>query len=461
MRFLIYIFILLQLQTYAQLKSNIENKISQLPRSTKTAIKIVDPESSEIIFTQNEKKSMIPASNTKLFTTACALSMLGENFLLSTKVLSDDFLIEDGIIDGNLYIKGFGNATFTESDLDSLVALIKESGIKEIKGTIVGDGSYFDNIYYRDDWILREYSTVNVPPVSSIVINRNKLIASIDSRRNLKISLEPGCNFYNINSSLKISSYRTRPRFTINTTEADIYLRIKGTVRKRRWPYKYAIYLDNPARYAAFLLHDKLKKSGITIHELPKEDSANNSRFEIASIDVPLYKYISFVNKNSDNYLAECLFKILGAEFSEEQGNSFYASQAVNSFIQENSINTEGTVIVDGSGISRHNTVTVASITDLLTKVFHKNDIFNAYYNSLAVSGVDGTLEDRLFTDGILRNFHGKTGTLRGVSAISGYLTTVNNKSLIVSIIMEFSEASANRHREIQDEIIEYLYFNY
>ena len=80
----------------------------------------------------NHTTSMIPASNTKIFTTATALSIMGGNYPLSTKILTDDRNIKDGIINGNLYIKGYGNSLFTEKDLVDMVNSLKSQGIKRI-----------------------------------------------------------------------------------------------------------------------------------------------------------------------------------------------------------------------------------------------------------------------------------------------------------------------------------------
>ena len=140
------------------------------------AVLIIKPLTQDTIFKLNSAKSMIPASNTKLFTTAAALTVLGGDFKLSTKILADDNSLADSIINGNLYIKGFGNSLFTSSDMDSLINVLLKKGIKKISGDIIGDDTYFDNIYRRKDWINEEQANVTLPPVSALVIDRNRKI---------------------------------------------------------------------------------------------------------------------------------------------------------------------------------------------------------------------------------------------------------------------------------------------
>ncbi len=120
---------------------------------------------------------MIPASVTKVFTTATALSLMGKDYRLSTILFTDDSNIKDGTINGNLFLKGFGNATFSSEDLLHFIFKLKNLGIKEITGNIVGDDSYFDNIYYREDWIPDESANVKLPPISALVLDRNKTVA--------------------------------------------------------------------------------------------------------------------------------------------------------------------------------------------------------------------------------------------------------------------------------------------
>jgi len=117
-------------------------------------------------------------------------------------------------------------------------------------------------------------------------------------------------------------------------------------------------------------------------------------------------------------------------------------------------INTENIDIVDGSGLSRSNRITAESVTELLEYIYHNRKIFNTFYSSLSSAGEDGTLESRLVGFGLKGNFHGKTGTLNGVSAVSGYLTTNSGKNVIVSILINFNRGGADYFRELQDEII-------
>jgi D-alanyl-D-alanine carboxypeptidase/D-alanyl-D-alanine-endopeptidase (penicillin-binding protein 4) len=163
------------------------------------------------------------------------------------------------------------------------------------------------------------------------------------------------------------------------------------------------------------------------------------------------------INKKSNNFYAECLFKTLGAVYSGEQGNSFYSTQAILSFIEDEGIYSEGTKIVDGSGISRFDQVTAGALVGLLEKMYFNIAQFEDFYNSLSIAGVDGTLEKRMRGTSAENNFRGKTGTLNGVSSISGYVTNADGDDIIVCMMFEFKKGGARKYRDLQDRIIEVL----
>lgn len=460
---LLYIFLLIQtVSLYPQ--DIIKNKIDSFladDGQTEISVLVYDPISMDTIYSKDIYKNLIPASNVKLYTVAAALKTLAEKKYLYTKVYSDDDIISDSIINGNLFIKGFGDALFTENNLQQLVDDIYESGIRKVEGNIFADESYFDKIYTRDDWIVDERANVKLPPISGLSINRNQIVVKFFTNGpvgNLPTyEIEPSGNFYNITMNAKITSSRSVPRINFKTSNDNITVQINGGVQKRRNPYSYIVNPDSPAVFIANLFRDKLEKKGISIKGKVHAGQTPSSAIEIASFQNSLMELVDRVNKKSDNYLAENLFKIIGSEFSAKEGNSFYATQAVISILEHYDIFYKGIDIVDGSGISRFNRVSTASIVSLLEYVYLDIANFDFYYNSLAIAGEDGTLQDRFYQTSAYKNFRGKTGSLNGVSSLSGYLTTKNNRDLIVSIIMNFKSKGQNYYRGLQDKIITYL----
>lgn len=395
---------------FAASKEEITNKIKEilnnLPANTISGVLIYNPLTQDTIFAVNESQPMTPASLTKLFTTSTSLSILGGDHKLSTKLFSDDINLKDGTINGNLYLKGFGNSTFTESDLEYLVNELAKRGIKIITGYVIGDDSYFDDIYTREDWIEGEGANVKLPPISALVLDRNR------------------------------------------TT-------VRKKIRKR---YRYiSENIKDPSLFSARMLLEKLKTSGIEVKGKISKGVTPLKVYQLAEKSIQLKELISMINKHSDNFLAECLFKTLGAESTKLQGNSFFSQQAILKFIKDNNIYWMGTEIVDGSGISRSDQATPLAINGILEKMYFDLVHFDDFFNSLSIAGVDGTLRGRMMGTEAENNFRGKTGSLNGVSGLAGYLTTKDGEDLIVTIIFEFNRGGWGYYRDVQDQIVELL----
>lgn len=411
MKFFISIIFLISLQfiNLAQVPDELVYEVSELiaevPAGTKMAILIYNPLTQDTIISINHTQSMIPASNTKLFTSATALELMGGNYLISTKILADKEP-SDGTIDGNIYIKGFGNPTFTTDELDDLVDQLYESGLRKVTGNVIGDDTYFDDVYSRDDWISEERANVKLPPISAIVIDRNRTVIS----------------------------------------------------KKRRGRYRnYFVNVEKPPLFAAKKFRQELIAKGIVINGNAVSSTTPEDAISLIESEVQLSELIQLINKHSDNFYAECLFKTLGAVHSGKQGNSFFSTQAILNYIEDAGIYSEGTKIVDGSGISRFDQVTAGALVGLLEKMYFNINKFEDFYNSLSIAGVDGTLHKRMIGTAAENNFRGKTGTLNGVSSLSGYVTTGDDDDIIVCIMFEYTKGSAGKYKMIQDKIIEKL----
>jgi D-alanyl-D-alanine carboxypeptidase/D-alanyl-D-alanine-endopeptidase (penicillin-binding protein 4) len=383
--------------------NRIRNILAKLPDGTKAGILIYNPLVQDTIFSLNPKEAIIPASLTKIFTTATAFNLMDANHKLSTKIFSDDIDFKDGVLNGNLYIKGFGNSTLTEADLQNISALLANKGIKKIEGNIVGDDTYFDDIYIREDWIENEKANVKLPPISALVLDRNR------------------------------------------TT-------VKKKIRSR---YRYITEtLKDPPLFIANALKQSLTASGIDVTGTAKKGSTPKKVFFLTERYIVLKDLVALINKHSDNFFAECLFKTLGAEANGSQGNSFFSQQAIQKFLKDNNIYYNGTEIVDGSGISRFDHITPLAITGVLEKMYFDLRHFNDFYNSLSIAGVDGTLRGRMLGTFAENNFRGKTGSLNGVSGLAGYLTDKDGEDLIITIIFEYNKGGRRFYHDIQDQIV-------
>lgn len=394
---------LVSAQVYNQINATIDSILHRIPAGTNYSIFAYDPMTGDTIAARNISTPMIPASNTKLFTTAAALYYMGIDYKVETTLYSTDKNIRDGVINGDLYIKGHGNPFFNTDDLRKLADELIDKGIERITGNVYGDESFFDDEYLRNDWIEGEGSA-QLAPVSALSLNGN------------------------------MTTVKRKVRRRYRTVSAPV---------------------SNPARHTAQVLFDILIGKGVKIGGGSGVGITPEKSVEIATHYLPLSAVLSRTNKRSDNFGAECLFKMVGAAATQSQGNATFANQAILGFLKDNGIFVKGTKIADGSGLSRQNNVSTLQIVRLLEFMYVDIERYEQYITTLSIAGVDGTLRGRMHgTDGE-GNFRGKTGTLNGISTVAGYLTTRDGTDIIVSIMFSFSRNSWSYYRGVQDEIIE------
>jgi serine-type D-Ala-D-Ala carboxypeptidase/endopeptidase (penicillin-binding protein 4) len=387
--------------------TKIREILQNVPAGTNFAVLIINPLTNDTLYAHNVNSLMAPASVTKLFTTLTAMNTMGPNYKISTKFFSSDKNISDGTINGDLYIKGYGNSVFSSSDLREMVQELRKKGVTAVTGDIVGDGSYFDDEYFRNDWIDEEPGAAGIPPVSALVLDRNHTL-------------------------------------------------IRKKLRRKKYGY-VSQNVQNPPQHIAGVLRSELQEAGIRVGGIARTGVTPSNATEVAENHIILSELIKTINKRSDNFLAECLFKLTGAVSSKEEGNAFYASQAVNQFLEEHDISTDGTKIVDGSGLSHFNQTSVRCIAGLLEWAYLDFKAFGDFLRSLSVAGDDGTLRGRMLDSPAANNFFGKTGTLNGFSSLAGYLRCPDGDDLIVAMIFQFQKKGAHYYKGMQDRIIELL----
>ncbi len=454
-----FLSIILILSNFSFAQSFLSNKIDSILTSVnglnQVGIKIIDADSNKTIYEKNSHLLLSPASTVKLFTTSTALKSLGKNFKLALNFYSTKNPV-NGIINGDIVIKTFANPFVKDSTLDSIAVLFNEMGIRKINGNIICDNSYF-NKDFIEEFYGKYQREVITPPIDAAVINRNEIRISFIPQQNGKpynYKIFPKSKFYKVNFLAKFSKRFHIPRINLDTKPKEISITIKGKIKRSKHTYTFSSFIDNPSLFIANIFYEKLQTNGIEITGLPKAEKNKNSSYLLFSLPVTLEKIIEKTNKESDNFLAEIILNTLGAEFCNCPGNPIEGINAIKKFLIKNKLPLQEIKLFDGSGISRKNKFTANAVVELLKTIYDDPENFNTFYSSLASAGLDGTLEERLVGFGLKNNFHGKTGTLNGISAISGYLTTLSGKNVILSMIFHFNSHGAEYWREIQDEII-------
>jgi D-alanyl-D-alanine carboxypeptidase/D-alanyl-D-alanine-endopeptidase (penicillin-binding protein 4) len=419
---------------------------------------IVDAATGETLYEKNAAFYFVPASNMKLLTTALALDKLGPNYRFRTTVETNGTLSPEGTLTGDLILVGRGDPNLSnrkfpfdtkeefdgppEKVLAELAGQIAARGVKQVSGDIVGDDSYFPRERYPEGWEIDDMVWEYGAAISAIVVDDNTVTLTLtpgEKAGDLVVAVvEPSTPDFTLKNELTTVGAKEKADLRLTREPGAETVVVRGTLPAKSTPRKLVLAIEEPALHAASLMARLLSERGVTFHgkirALHEPDPAEASRTVLAEhISLPLGDTVKLVNKISQNLHTEVLLRTSARQqgrwatpedllkFPEE----FYARVGI----------PEGDVIqTDGSGLSRHDMVTPRAFVAIL-QFAQKQPWFPAYYASLPVAGVDGTLNERMKNSGLAGKIHAKTGSVSHVRTLSGYADTPSGRRLIFSFL--------------------------
>ena len=424
----------------------------------RASVRIVSLDSKQVLFERDSKMLTRPASNMKLLTSATALHVLGTDYQFRTFVLADT-APNEGVLAGNLYLKGYGNPDLKTSDLDTLAAQVQLTGIKSIKGGVVGDASFFDDLYWGNGWQWDDEPDSDAPFLTPLAINDNCIQVTVAPGRapadSVNVDIDPHTRYVSLVNKAKTVGDTILHQLTVTRLfkERLNTILVDGEMLIGASPVKRKISLWKPELYTATLFQEALQRRGIAVEKEPSVGLAPANAHQIATHSRRLDSAVINLNKISDNLTAEITLKTLGAVTSGTPGSAQAGIYAVHQFLTSLGIDTTKFHMADGSGVSFYNLLTAEMIVQLLEGVSHQKAIFPTFYESLPVAGVDGTLGKRMTHTPAEGNLRAKTGTISGVSSLSGYVHTLDGEMLAFSMSMQNFIYPTRLYQEAQDKI--------
>jgi D-alanyl-D-alanine carboxypeptidase/D-alanyl-D-alanine-endopeptidase (penicillin-binding protein 4) len=323
------------------------------------------------------------ASNMKLFTTATALSRLGPETRIPTKVFGDGRLTADGVFHGSLYLQGggdptLGTPTFYDSylaglgtNLFALVPQIRAAGISSITGRLYADDTIFDRLRGVAD---SGYATSSeIGPLSGLAFNSG---------------------FSGATSSSGFST--------------------------------------DPAKLATAKLGRSLIAAGVSVPAQVALAATPPNAQRLAMVQSPtLTRIVNTTDVYSDNFFAETLIKLIGARLGSG-GTTAAGAAVVSAFARANG---SGVHAVDGSGLTRSNRAAPRQVVNLLLAM-RRDPVGDEFIQDLALAGREGTVDGRMRGTAAYGRCRVKTGTLTGVSNLSGYCFNTSGRVMAFSILM-------------------------
>ncbi len=430
---------------------------------TKVGVAVTESETGKLLYGRNEAVPLNPASNVKLFTTAAALALLGPEYRWKT-VAYADAPIQSGEIKGKLYLKGHGDPTLVVEDLWRIVADLWSAGVRRINGDLVIDSTFFDGVKLSNGFNQKEEDAAFRAPNGAVSLNYNavsvRVVPGAGDGAPAKLVIEPPSPYFEITNEVRTSgSARTNLTIEAKDGKDRTQLVARGRIRVGDPGVVLVRRVSHPELYTGFALRELLVRRGIKVSgQVTLGTVPSDARALTVHYSLPLGVAVRDVNKRSNNFMAEQLLKTLGAETGGRPGTWQKGLDAVASYLDRIGISRADYKMTNGSGLYDSNRFSPNQLVTLLRATYRDFRFSADYLGSLALAGADGTIGHRM-AGGLAERFvRAKTGTLSGISCLSGYAGAPGKPPLIFSVLMnDLGEAANARARRVQDQIAEVL----
>ena len=412
----------------------------------------------KVLYAHDADLRLMPASNRKLFTSAAALELLGPEFRVRTDILASAKPGADGVISGDLYLRGGGDGLLSPLDLDAMAGTLAQAGMRRIDGEIIGDATRFADGPYGFGWEWDDFSDEEFPQISALEVNEGVLGIYVDPGTApgdpVTVTIDPGTDYVPLVITAKTGAKDAVNDCAVSRPWDKNEFDITGTLPLGQ-TLTQNVPVQNPPLLAATLLRAALLKHGIAVTgSAATGQTPPNANMLASHPSLPLSQYIVRMNKPSDNLLAESLVRLQDPRGTYDAGHARETP-----FFRNLGVDTNVIALVDGCGVGRRNYVTAHSVAALLIGMHREKD-WTIYYNSLPIAGVDGTLKSRMIGTAAQNHVHAKTGTLSQARALSGYVTSRSGQLYVFSLLMNNFPGNARSAGVVQDQFVEWLAAN-
>jgi D-alanyl-D-alanine carboxypeptidase/D-alanyl-D-alanine-endopeptidase (penicillin-binding protein 4) len=452
----------------AWLHERVAAAIAAQPRlgNARVAVSVVDLTTGKEVLARDADLGMSLASTAKLLTSTAALALLGGGFRWRTSVHGAE-PDDKGVVAGDLYVKGRGDPVLSVADLNTLAADVAARGVRSVDRLVI-DASYFDSVVEPPHFSDQPNETAYFrAPVASFAVARSSVtvtvVADPGGAATIALDPEPGDYVKLIDRGVtSIKRGKTRLKVDVVPRADHLEIEVSGQIRWGEGSWEIRKRVDDPARFAGELFRRALIEHGVKVkaRAIASGAAPPTARLLAAHDSAPLSEAVRLMNKHSDNYIAECMLKTLGAETKTTLGPATWddGRAALRGYLAKIGMPPTGYRADNGSGLFNATEVSARQITTLLRAAHADFRIGPDLVASLPVGGLDGTLARRWHGRPALGRVRAKTGTLEKVATLAGFVAIDSEHPLGFAILVNDIPAGQRASvRSAADDIIDAL----
>ncbi|MDX2089542.1 MAG: D-alanyl-D-alanine carboxypeptidase/D-alanyl-D-alanine-endopeptidase [Kofleriaceae bacterium] len=429
---------------------------------------VVDLETNQPVFALGGDTKQNLASNAKLLTSSAALATLGNGFRWRTAVFAEQPADSAGTIAGDLYLRGRGDPLLSAAHLEELAQELYARGVRTIEGKVVLDTSYFDGVIEPPHFDEQPKERAGFrAPVASLGVARSAttviVVANPGGTADIKLVPDAG-DYIKITKRdvTSITEGRTRLRVDIKPKRDHLEYEVSGQIRVGEGSWDFRRRVDDPARFAGEVFRRALITRGIVVKErgLPVRQVPQTAKQLVFHDSAPLADVVRFMNKTSDNYVAESVLKTLGAETRTAPGPATWADgiAAVRTYLASIGLAAGSYRVDNGSGLFAASEVSANQLVALLAAAHADYRVGPDLLGSLPIGGADGTLGRRWHDQPARGRVRAKTGTLDKVITLAGYVAVDSKRPLAFAILVnDIPAGQRSAARATIDEMVNVL----
>jgi serine-type D-Ala-D-Ala carboxypeptidase/endopeptidase (penicillin-binding protein 4) len=436
--------------------------LSKVSPNAHMGIIVQSVEDGRVLYQYNADNLFTPASVNKLFVAIASLDYLKPDYHFET-LLRTTGQINQGILNGDLYVQFSGDPTLTDKQLTDLLEELRTLNIHQINGRVFLDNTAYGSAAYASGWLLHDLIFGYAAPLNAVILNENRfaiILSPTATHRPASVDTTVPGGVVHVENSTSTSAGRAECPLSVYSENDNTY-HVTGCIPKQPSKQYFALALRNPVVYAKILIADTLAKNGIAFNGAIDIQKAPASAIVLGRHESPpLNQIVKTLLKHSDNLYTNSILKQLGGIYYQTQGTWQNGLNAIKQILGAPAGIDFGKIhLFDGAGLSRYNQVSPRQLAQLLQYAYKNPKIEPDLWDALPIAGQDGSLRGRLTLLAKDDVIHAKTGTMKnsGVSALAGYMKSKNNGLLVFVIMTNGLEDTHHVYKNTEDRICSFL----